>query len=122
MYRRMTLFNDAMPVVRELDRIIKETTRVEELNNYVAILSNLYESINDMTDEKNFSILLRRITTIKKSASLQRKQLLKEKEEEEAAEWIQKQQYETRCLHIAAHIAFFYVSVLAVAAYINYTA
>ena len=58
-----------MPVVRQLDRIIKETNRVEELDNYVAILDNLYESINDMTDEKNFSILLRRITSIKKSAS-----------------------------------------------------
>ena len=122
MYSRMTLFNDTMPVVRQLDRIIKETNRVEELDNYVAILDNLYESINDMTDEKNFSILLRRITSIKKSASIQREQILKEREEEEAAEWIQKQQYETRCLHIAAHIAFFYVSVLAVAAYINYTA
>jgi predicted CopG family antitoxin len=117
----MTLFNDTMPVVRQLDRIIKETTRVEELDNYIAILDNLYESINDMTDEKNFSLLLRRITTIKKSANLQREQIIKEKEEEETAMWLQKQQYETRCLHIAAHIAFFYVSVLAVAAYINCT-
>ena len=121
MYSRMTLFNDTMPVVRQLDRIIKETTRVEELDNYIAILDNLYESINDMTDEKNFSLLLRRITTIKKSANLQREQIIKEKEEEETAMWLQKQQYETRCLHIAAHIAFFYVSVLAVAAYINCT-
>ena len=85
MYSRMTLFNDTMPVVRQLDRIIKETNRVEELDNYVAILDNLYESINDMTDEKNFSILLRRITSIKKSASIQREQILKEREEEEAA-------------------------------------
>ena len=110
-----------MTVIRQLDTIIKDAACVEDVDRHVRVLDELYDTIYDMADEAHFRILLRRITTIKKSAELTRIRLEEQKAEEEDAEWERKQEHETRCLYIAAHIAIMYLSVLITAAYINYT-
>jgi hypothetical protein len=117
----MALFNNAMTVIRQLDTIIKDAACVEDVDRHVRVLDELYDTIEDMADEAHFRILLRRITSIKKTADVIRIQLEEEKAEEEDAEWEKKQESETRCLYIAAHIAFMYLSVLVAAAYIHYT-
>ena len=82
----MALFNNAMTVIRQLDTIIKDAACVEDVDRHVRVLDELYDTIYDMADEAHFRILLRRITTIKKSAELTRIRLEEQKAEEEDAE------------------------------------
>lgn len=119
----MAHFIQTMAVIRQLDREIKHAETTDEIDRYLQELDRLYEAIQELADETNYRILLRRITSTKKNAHVVRDTLgnvleaMNNAVTEEMTDtyWENKQQAESRCMYMVSYIALAYVSIVAIA-------